>query len=140
MTTTPPTYPARSRHEQLVHYFRKTVNFDDGLIATPTTAGPFGRLPANAQILAVQVEIVTAFNAVTTNVLTVGTSTTANEIVAAGDVDETAVGVTDVLRGRGTALTAAAEVNLYAKYTQSGTAATAGKANIVITYATNNDK
>lgn len=137
MVAVPQAFPARQGTTQQVNYIRKTVNFNDPGVSSPTN--PFARLPLNAFIVGVQVEIVTAFNAATTNVLTIGTSTTANEIVAAGDVDETAVATTDVLRARGASLTAAAEKNLYAKYTQTGTAATAGKANVVIAYIPNND-
>lgn len=138
MTTVPATYPARGSHVQDVKYFRKTVNFNDANIAAGVK---FGRLPAGASIMDVSVEIVTAFNAVTTNVLTFGTTlASANEIVAAGDVNEGATGVTKVTRGFGVALTAAAEVDLYAKYTQTGTAASAGQAIFVMTFANNNDQ
>ncbi len=137
MTTVPATYPARGAHVQNKMYFRKTVNFSDANIGAGVK---FGRLPANAFITRVQVEVSTAFNAGTTNVLTFGTSTNANELVAAADINEAATGVTDVTRGLGTSLTAAGEVDLYAKYTQSGTAATTGVATLVLEFATNNDQ
>jgi hypothetical protein len=57
-------------------------------------------LPQNAFIENVLVEIVTVFNAGTTNVLTVGTvGATYNNIVAAGDVNEAAAGVYQATRG-----------------------------------------
>lgn len=137
--TVPKTFPARVGNTMSPMYFRKTINFNDANVAAPTD--PFGRLPINASIVDVQVEIVTVFNAVTTNVLTVGTTAaSANEIVAAADVNEGATGVTKVTRGLGVSLTAAAEVNLYAKYTQSGTAATTGKAIVTILYIPDNDQ
>ena len=81
------------------------------------------------------VEIVAVFNAVTTNVLTVGTiGATYNNIVAAGDVNEAALGVYQATRGFGRSLTAAGDVLPYAQYTQTGTAATTGQAIIVIFY------
>lgn len=140
MTTVPATVPARQFAMQAVHYFRKVVNFNDANISDATKSNPFGALPINASIQDVQVDVVTAFNAVTTNVLTVGTTTAnANEIVAAADVSEAGIADTDVSRARGTILTAAAQVNLYVKYTQTGTAATAGKAIITITFIPDND-
>lgn len=130
------TFPARVHATQQVSYFRAVVNFNDAGIAT---GRQFGTLPANAYIVNVQVEIVTAFNAVTTNVLTFGTTTAATQLVSAADTDETATGVTSVSRGLGRSLTASGDTALYAKYTQTGTAATAGKAIIVITYLSDND-
>lgn len=150
--TNPPTLPVRSPFTQEIRYFRKVVNYNDANIGSASVPPIFGRLPAGAFITRVQVEIGTPFNAGTTNVLTFGTSlTSANEIVAAADVNEAQVGVTEVTRAYGTTLTggpgigaaapaSTSEVNLYAKYTQSGTAATQGVATIVIEYASNNDQ
>lgn len=70
----------------------------------------------------------TAFNAVTTNVLTLGTTTTATEIFAGGDIDETTVGPNTSKLVKFTANT-----DIYAKYTQTGTAATTGKATFLAT-------
>jgi hypothetical protein len=48
-----------------------------------------GRIPAGSILLAAYVRITTAFNAATTNVLTVGQNATANtDIVAAGELNE----------------------------------------------------
>lgn len=138
MTAIPQVVAARVGTTQQVNYYRKTINFNDALISAP--ANPFGRLPLNAFIVDVQVEIVTAFNAATTNVLTIGTTTaSANEIVSGVDVDEAGLADTDVSRARGTILTRTSELNLYYKYTQTGTAATAGKANVIVTYIPDND-
>ena len=85
-----------------------------------------------------KVRIDTAFNAGTTNVLTVGTNAGSdNNIVAAADVNEAATGTTSVTTGIG--LSIAADTPVYVRYTQSGTAATAGAATIVILYVANND-
>lgn len=138
MTAIPPQVAARVGTTQQTNYIRKVVNFNDALISAPSV--PFGRLPRNASIVRVAVEIVALFNAATTNVLTFGTTTaSANELVAAADVNEGALGVTAVTRGLGVGLTAAAEVNLYAKYTQTGAAATAGQAIITVEYIPDND-
>lgn len=133
MTAIPKSIAARKPTTQQTVYWRFGINFNDAFIAAPRD--PVACIPALAFITQVLVEIVTAFNAVTTNVLTIGTTTgNANEIVNAADVDETTLGVTPVTRARGTTLTAAGDINVYVKYTQTGTAATAGKARVVIEY------
>ena len=128
---------ARQGYQQQVNYLRKTVNFNDTGISSGV-GHPF-YLPAGAQILFTTVNIVTAFNAGTTNVLTVGqNSSSYNDIVAAGDVNEAVAGSTMVLRGADLNITG--DVQVFAKYTQTGGAATTGVANIVIAYAPNNDQ
>lgn len=124
---------ARQDPRQVANTLKKTVNFNDpGIAAGVAFDNP---LPQNAFILRVLVEIVALFNAGTTNVLTVGTvGATYNNIVAAADVNEGATGVYDVTRGLGRALTAAADVNVFAQYVQTGTAATTGQAIIVIEF------
>lgn len=124
---------ARQDPRQVLNTLKKTVNWNDAGIATGL---PFDNyLPQNAFIENVLVEVVVAFNAVTTNVLTVGTVGTAyNNIVAAADVNEGLAGVYQATRGLGRSLTAAGDVLPYAMYTQTGTAATAGQAIIVIFY------
>lgn len=124
---------ARQDPRQVVNTLRKTVNFGDAGISSGLAFD--NGVPLGAFILRVLVEVVAAFNAVTTNVLTVGfNSTTFNDLVAAGDVDEATVGVYDVVRGLGRGLCAAADKVPYAKYTQSGTAATTGQAVITLTF------
>lgn len=121
---------------QQVSYFRLTVNYNDANIGAGVQ---FGMLPKNAFIDDVKCEVVTVFNAATTNVFTLGTTTTATEIVNAGDINEAATGVTAVTRGQGRSLTAAADTALYAKYTQTGTAATTGQVVCVIKFISDND-
>jgi hypothetical protein len=108
-----------------------TVNFGDAGISTGNKGGT---LPKGARILDVIVEIITAFNAGTTNVLTVGTNASINNIVNAASVDETVVASTRVDIGIGGSIARAADIDVSAKYTQSGAAATAGKAEITIAY------
>lgn len=125
---------ARQDPRQVANTLKKTVNFNDvGIAAGVAFDNP---LPKGAFITNVLCEIVTAFNAVTTNVLTVGTVNTPpyNNIINAADVNEAVTGVYQVTRGYGRALAAAADVNVVAQYTQTGTAATTGQAVIVIEY------
>lgn len=102
--------------------------------STNVSTGVFmGILPARAQIHLVQVNVETAFNAASTNVLVVGYGASLNEIVAAGDVDESSATTQAVTTGL--SLEFSAEQKIYAKYTQTGTAATAGKARISIYFS-----
>jgi hypothetical protein len=135
-TNTDNRHVARQLPFQATNYLRKTVNFNDTGIST---GEPFSfYLPAGAQILYATVNIITAFNAGTTNVLTVGqNSSSYNDIVASGDVAPGSTGSTMCLRGADLNITSDVQVN--ATYTQTGTAATAGQAVIVITYAPSND-
>jgi hypothetical protein len=120
---------ARQTQYQLTHYIRKRVNFNDSNIGTGVV---FGTLPAGAMLIGQHVRCSTAFNAATTNALNVGT----------------AAGGTQLFTDAATAghrlptianLTFAADTDLYVQYAQTGTAATAGVADIVIAYAPNND-
>lgn len=128
---------ARNDGSQHSQFMRKTVNFGDGGIATGVK---LGTLPKGAFITGCDVEVITAFNAGTTNVLTVGTLATGNEIVAAADVTEGTPGnYTMATLAKGRSFAAAADVDVYIRYTQTGTAGTTGQANVVLTYAPNND-
>lgn len=138
-TNTAPARPQSRRNpRQVTNTLKKTVNFGDTGISTGVSFDE--SLPQSAFITQVDVEIVTAFNAGTTNTLTVGTVSTAyNNIVASGDIPGNAssslsTGVTEVTRGKGRSLTAAAEVTPFIKYVQTGAAATTGQAVIVIQY------
>lgn len=125
---------ARAQHQQLVNTIRQTINFNDPGIAAGAIRA---QLPMGAFITRVLVEIVIAFNAVTTNVLTAGLNANMDNVIAAGDLNETALGVTDITRALGRSLTAAGVTNLGFKYTQTGTAATTGQAEIVVEYEAN---
>lgn len=125
--------PPRHDARQVTNTLKKTVNFNDAGIATGVAFD--NSIPQGAFITGIWVEIVTPFNAVTTNVLTVGTnSTTFNNLVAAADVNEAVAGVTLVTRGLGQSIPLAAGVTPFAVYTQTGAAATAGQAVILIEY------
>ena len=124
---------ARQDPRQVINSLKKTVNYNDAGISSGIAFD--NGIPAGAFITNVMVEVVTAFNAGTTNVLTVGTNSTSfNNLVAAGDVDEAATGVTVVTRGYGRSIAASADLVPYVKYTQTGDAATTGQAVVVVTY------
>lgn len=123
----------RQDPRQVINTLKKTVNYNDAGIAVGL---PFEAwLPQGAFITQVLCEVVVVFNAATTNVLTVGTNGPAyDNIINAADVNEAAVAVTNVVRALGRGLTAAGNVRPYARYQQTGAAATTGQAIINIEY------
>lgn len=135
MTTNTPGGQARLQPRQLINTIRFPIAYNDVGIANGVAKG--AALPLGAFVTRVLVEVVTAFNAATTNVLTAGKTAAGTELVAAGDVDLTTVGVYDVTRSVGSALARSADIQPYAKYAQTGAAATAGAAIMVIQYEGN---
>jgi hypothetical protein len=123
---------------QVVHELAFTVNYNDAGIATGVKKGT---LPAGAIIIGTDVMIATAFNAATTNVLTTGgNSSTYDDIVAAADVAEGSIALTQNIKPTGSSLgKLAADRDVYAMYTQTGTAASAGKAYVIIKFIANNE-
>lgn len=121
--------PARQLHTQQSHYMRKRVNWNDAGIATDAIVGT---LPAGAMIVGQYVRCNTAFNAGTTNALNVGT--------AAGGTQLFTDAATAGARAPTIAnLSFASDTDIHVQYAQTGGAATAGQADIVIIYAPNND-
>lgn len=126
------TIAARKPYQPLVAYIAKSVAYNTPNIGTADMV-QIGTLPANCIVTGAIVRVGTAFNAGTTNVLVVGTSGGSNaDIVAAGDVNEGATGTTLITTGLGLSITA--DTPIYAKFTETGTAATAGAADVVVTY------
>ena len=115
-----------------LHDMQLVVNYNDSGIAT---GKPFNKyLPQNAEVLFTKVRITAAFNAGTTNVLTVGTNSSSyNDLVAAGDCDESTTGA-DIVWTGAELDTSSAPLLPYAKYTQTGASASAGRAIITIAY------
>ena len=131
--TAPVSPPVRQDPRQVANTLKKRFQYNTAGIASGVAFD--NALPEDAVILAVIVEIITAFNAGTTNVLTVGTNSSSyNNLVAAGDVDEAAVATTQVLRGIGGSILRAAELVPYVKFTETGGVATAGDAEVTIVY------
>jgi hypothetical protein len=125
---------AQQYHQNLVHFLRKEVNYNDPGVAAGIV---IGRLPAGAQVTQALARVKTTFNAATTNVLTVGTNGSAyDNIFAAADIAEGSVG--NNIAPTANLQEAANEADVFVKYTQTGTAATQGKAVIHIAYTVNN--
>ena len=135
MTTGTLGVAARQDPRQVVNTLKRTTNWNDTAIGSANGVNWDNYIPQAAFITRVLTEIVTAFNAVTTNVYTVGSNLgSANNIVAAGDVNPALAGVYESTRSYGRALTAAGNILPASKYTQTGAAATAGQAITVIEY------
>lgn len=132
-TNTSPIFPpVRRDARQVVNTLRRVLNFNDPDIAKFSFANS---LPGGAFIISVQAYVVTAFNAGTTNPITVGTnSTTFNNFFASGDITPGTPGYYTNARGLGTLAADAADIALFGTYIPTGTAATTGQVVIVITY------
>lgn len=85
-------------------------------------------LPANIVVTKAVAVVKTAFNAATTNVLTVGANDNIDDILGSGDVTEGTAAAYCV--NKFVEYNAAKKIK--AKYTQTGTAATAGAADIYL--------
>ncbi len=102
---------------------------------TDSTAVTIGTIPANAQIIDINIDVTTAFNAASTNTITVGKSGTAAAYVAStsiGSAGRASVATTGVYSAW--ADVGSAEVPVIATYAQTGTAASAGAARVTIVY------
>lgn len=122
--------PARQDPRQVVNTLKKTINWNDAGVAAGVSFD--NSFPMGAVILDCLVEVVTTFDG-TTPSMTVGTVSTAyNNMVAAGDVDETVAGVTRVTRALGRSLTAAADIAPFVKLALTN--ATKGQAIITFTF------
>jgi hypothetical protein len=137
MTTGIPGSTARKNQTQQVGYLRFAINFNDAGIASGVNKQ---WLPAGAIITDTSVYVGPAFNAGTTNVITVGLGGSANTIVAGGQVAPGTVALTNAITPTGNALgPLASDLQVNASYTQTGAAATAGQAIVMIKYVPNND-
>lgn len=148
--TSPPSFPARQLPLQVTHTFRKTVNFSDANIGAGVK---FGAMPQGAYITGIRCFVTTAFNAGTTNVLTLGTTATGVDLLAGGttanvNCNPASTGNQPLDSAAGIGLTVMAGsptgsnggFDLFARYTQTGTAATTGSVTYVITFVPNNDQ
>jgi hypothetical protein len=121
-------------------YYRVNINYNDPGISAGQA---FGALGQNEFIRVIDCHVKTAFNASTTNVLTFGTTkASANEIVQSGQITASTTTSRQALTsaiGLGVNATSAGDVTLYAKYAQTGTAATAGAMTCVIETVPDND-
>lgn len=124
MGTTPP----RKLHVQTLHAMRGRVTFSDTGIATGIE---IGKIPAGSFVDSVSVSVEVVFNALTTNVLTVGSAADDDGFATAAGTASTAAGQKRGLTGAQSG-NIAADTSVLVKYTQTGTAATTGVADVVL--------
>lgn len=132
MPTNSPGSEARDLGIQAVHYLRKTVTFADDGVAVDV-----GVLPAGATIVKPMsgAAVVTAFNAVTTNTLNVGTTADDNlygTLLAVGTADF--VPLDEAVSYR-----VDVDTTITATVVLTGGSETAGEAEVVICYVVDND-
>lgn len=102
---------------------------------TDSSAVAIATIPANSQIVDINIDVTTAFNAGTTNTVTVGKTGSAAAFVAAtsvGSAGRASVATTGVYSAW--ADTGSSEVSATITYSQTGTAASAGAARVTIVY------
>ena len=102
---------------------------------TNATAVTIATIPAGAQIVDINIDVTTAFNAGTTNTVTVGTSASAAAYVTStsvGSAGRASVATTGVYSAW--ANTGSSDLSATITYSQTGTAATAGAARVTIVY------
>ena len=102
---------------------------------TDSSAVTIATIPANSQIVDINIDVTTAFNAVTTNTVTVGKNGSAAAFVAStsvGSAGRASVATTGVYSAW--ADTGSSDISATITYSQTGTAATAGAARVTIVY------
>lgn len=128
----PGTIPARITEHQVVHYLRYELAFN-----TPgATAGvQIGTLPAGAQVVDITVNVKTAFNAGTTNPVTIGTTATGEEIGTSAAVIAGTIGGKRLTTGLN--VQPASDQPVYVSYIPTGTAATTGLMTVYVGFIPN---
>ena len=102
---------------------------------TDSTAVTIATIPANSQIVDINIDVTTAFNAGTTNTVTVGKTGSAAAFVTStsvGTAGRASVATTGVYSAW--ADTGSSDVSATVTFAQTGTAATAGAARVTIVY------
>jgi len=146
-----PNFAPRQFQTQQTHYLRFTFNFNSCTPVAGTCSIKVGAVPYNAWILRAYQQIATSFNSLTSDTLSIGTTATpTTELVAAQSIAAAAGGATaltvvstnagTVVTGDGATQTGGnGGFDIWARWTQVGTLATAGAASYVIEYAGPND-
>lgn len=119
---------ARAFHTQQVHFIRTLINYNDVDVANRVMVP----VPAGSNVLRFNTVISTAFNAGTTNTISVGTTAAGTDIInAAAAGAATANVVTQAPVGKALV---AADTSYFVTVTLAGTAATAGVAEVIVEY------
>lgn len=128
-------FEKRQGSASVVHTY--PVQFDTTGIASGVKVDTIKASATSPVQVEVSCQVITAFNAGTTNVLTAGTDSTATQWLGAGDITEGTPGfypaANAVAKFRLTS-----DTDIYIKYTQTGTAATTGSAVVIVKEWTEN--
>jgi hypothetical protein len=125
------TTPVRKYHFEVAHAVRGRVTLGDtGL----TTGIEIGAIPAGSFIKGTYVSIDTVFNASSTNVLQVGSPTTADLFATNAECAAGTGGIKARALGSASTANVAADTSVRVKFTQTGTAATTGVADVLVVY------
>jgi len=153
----PPNVAVRRVPWQTTTHYRFTFNYNDANI---TNGIKIGAVPANSFVESVKCHVITAFNAGGNNFLSMATTNVAPNVNGVGDWVNGVAATTarcditsatyqslTTANGLGMAVTSATTTtgtsggwDVWVKYYQSGTAATAGKAVVVFTYVADDDQ
>ena len=129
------TISARRQEGQVVQAIRVDVAYNTPGLSSGLL---FGKLPPDSVLLGAYSRVHTTFNAGTTNVLTVGTtSADANEILDSSSITETAGVPQNLVPIAAFDTRITAETSLYIKFAQTGSAASTGAATVVMLYSVN---
>jgi hypothetical protein len=141
------TVPRRTYSTDQTHFWRFTVNYNDPRISiAPQQFAALGNLGYVSRIVC---DVTTAFNAGTTNQFAIYTTPTSpngavvaptGSATAAVNLSSATIQDLTAAAGLGFGATSGGDVQLYAMYGQSGTAATAGAMTCVIEYEPNIDQ
>lgn len=115
------------------NFDRSTIVAQEVLFSQGAAAVDITSLPAGSVVMRAWADVLTVFNAATTNVIEVGTDADIARFLAAADVNEAALGVTPVA-GKGPFPAETADRTLRCRYTQTGGAATTGRAMVYVEY------
>lgn len=128
--------PARQYEQQLLHFMRRQIAFNTPLIGTDDRV-QVGTLPAGAVVYDTIVKVSTAFNAGTNNLINVGIVGDDDGLLDETDIDATSAEFQSSRRGCD--LTFTEDTPVYVTYDQSGTAADAGVAEVIVAFIPDND-
>lgn len=128
---------ARQTQEQQTATLRAPLSLA-ALVAASTAGVVIGTLPAGARVLRTHIFIETAFNAGTTNVLDIGPTGSPAVFLPSATV---VAGATGLKTAAPTALNGviAADIDVRAIYSQTGTVATTGQATAIVEYVCDNE-
>jgi hypothetical protein len=123
--------PARIFSSNTIHALRGRINFNSGNAAAGIQ---IGTVPAGSFVGQVTAHIITAFNAVTTNVLSVGTAAAPEGFATAAGIAAGVAGIKTALFGTLSGDTLTVDTPVVVRYSQTGGAATAGAAQILMEF------